>query len=44
MFILKCFIYESGVQTFLETTVNSNRGGGGGWVQKKKNIKIESDY
>ena len=39
MFILKCFIYESGVQTFLETTVNSDRGGGGA-----KFIKIESDY
>ena len=38
MFILKCFIYESGVQTFLETTVNSDRGGGA------KFIKIESDY
>ena len=37
MFILKCFIYESGVQTFLETTVNSDRGGA-------KFIKIESDY
>ena len=40
MFILKCFIYESGVQTFLETTVNSDRGGGGGAKLKKK----ESDY
>ena len=39
MFTLKCFIYESGVQTFLETTVNNDSGGGGA-----KFIKIESDY